>query len=101
MVSFRGATPKSIDDCSRAKSGDRKSQGNRMNMVELEERDSPRPYGARKRRWGSVPGLRFASSGAIFVPSLREDGGRILILDTDGIASDKKDQSCNCPAESL
>ena len=65
-------------------------QGNRMNKVEQEERDSPRPYGARKMRWGSVPGLRFASSGAILISSLREDGARILISGTDGTTSDKK-----------
>jgi len=48
-------------------------QGNRMNMFERKERDSPRPYGTRKRHWDAIPGFRFASSGAILVPSLREE----------------------------
>ena len=43
-------------------------------MITREERCSPRPYGTRKRGRDAIPGLRYASSGAIFVPSLREGG---------------------------
>jgi aspartyl-tRNA(Asn)/glutamyl-tRNA(Gln) amidotransferase subunit C len=49
-------------------------------MSSREERDSPRPYGTRKRNWCSVPGLRFALSGAIFASSLREECSRLCIF---------------------
>jgi hypothetical protein len=48
-------------------------QDNRMNMVKREGRGSPRPYGTRKHDRDAFPGLRYAPSGAILVPSLREE----------------------------
>ena len=44
-----------------------------MNIMAWGVRGSPRPYGTRKRDWDAIPGLRYAPSGAIFVPSLREE----------------------------
>ena len=42
--------------------------------IEATERRSPRPYGTRERGSDADPGLRFASSWAIFLASLREAG---------------------------
>jgi hypothetical protein len=44
-----------------------------MNMFKQEWKGSPRPDGTRKYDPDAFPGLRCAPSGAIFVPSLREE----------------------------
>jgi hypothetical protein len=71
-----------------------------MNMVEREDGDSPRPYGTRKRHWDAIPGFRFASSGAIFVSSLREEGGRVSVSETEGTIFGNKNHSCSFQAGS-
>ena len=73
-------------------------QGNRMNMFEREERDSPRPYGTRKRHWDAIPGFRFASSGAILASSLREEGRCFSVSSTGEVRFDNKGPSCGWPA---
>jgi hypothetical protein len=49
-----------------------------------------RPFGPRKRLWDAKPGFHFASSGAIFDFSLRENSHRISVSEANGTISGKK-----------
>ena len=61
------------------------------------KRGSPRPCGLRKCDWDAVPGFRFASFGAIFASSFREESRSFSVSSKEGDGFDSNEHSFDCP----